>query len=209
MTNQLLGLHHAPTWTAWTTASVLQTPLKKKVLLINTADMPWSLELPYYNAIRFSTTSGSTPRSGRLNIRGEQIPFYQCRKPMPNLEELRFIVGAVLARKPAFVLSLGHSNVAADLCAEFVTVATMPFGTDLARARSNVFILPRRRRPDDSDFMQQWRIADAQIIEAEYTFRLPARTASLTRTGLGLPQDAYARHRRQPARRGDHRRIRP
>jgi glycosyltransferase involved in cell wall biosynthesis len=97
----------------------------------------------------------------------------------------------VLTRKPSFVFSLGHSNVAADLCAEFLTVTTMPFGTNLPHARSNLFVLPRRRRPDDAAFMAQWGIGDDQIIEAEYTFRLPERTATLTRGDLGLPEDAY------------------
>ena len=35
---------------------MLQTRLRKKVLLINTADMPWTLQLPYYNAVRFNHT---------------------------------------------------------------------------------------------------------------------------------------------------------
>ena len=110
---------------------------------------------------------------------------------MPNLEEVGAIIRTVLTRKPAFILSLGHSNVAPDLCSEHVTVATMPFGTDLPRARSNLFILPRTRRPDDQSVMQAWHIAAEQIIESQYTFRLPDRTASLTRAALALPQDAY------------------
>ncbi len=190
ITNQLLGLQHAPTADCLDYCHVLQTRLKKQVFLINTADMPWTLQLPYYNAIRFNYLEDYS-NVGKLRFKDERISFYQCRQPMPNLAEVRSIVGTVLSRKPAFVLSLGHSNVAADLCSRSLTVATMPFGTNLARARSNVFILPRTRRPDDADFMQEWQIREEQIVEAEYTFRLPERTASLTRHELGLPPDAY------------------
>jgi glycosyltransferase involved in cell wall biosynthesis len=191
ITNQLLDARHQPTADCLDYCHVLQTQLEKKVLLINTGDMPWTLELPYYDAIRFNHIE-EYAKIGRLTFEGELIDFHQCRKPMPNLDETRAIVKTVLARKPAFVLSLGHSNVAADLCSEFLTVATMPFGTNLSRARSNLFILPRKRRPDDEGFMREWRITAAQIIEtAEYMYRLPARTASLTRADLGLPPDAY------------------
>jgi glycosyltransferase involved in cell wall biosynthesis len=191
ITNQLLDARHQPTADCLDYCRVLQTQLGKTVLLINTADMPWTLELPYYDAIRFNHVEEYT-KIGRLTFEGELIDFHQCRKPMPNLDETRAIVRTVLARKPAFVLSLGHSNIAADLCAAFVTVATMPFGTNVSRARSNLFILPRKRRPDDEPFMQQWRIAATQIVEtAEYTYKLPARTSALTRADLGLPPDAY------------------
>jgi glycosyltransferase involved in cell wall biosynthesis len=190
ITNQLLGLQHAPTIDCMDYCHVLQTRLGKNVLLINTADMPWTLQLPYYNAVRFNHTEEYS-KIGKLNFKGQLIDFYQCRNPMPNLAEIRGILGAVLSRKPSFVLSLGHSNVAADVCARFLTVATMPFGTNLPRAKSNVFILPRRRKPEDAAFMQEWSIRDEQIVEAEYTFRLPERTASVTGAELGLPKDAY------------------
>ena len=190
MTNQLLGRQHAPTADCLDYCHVLQARLGKRVLLISTADMPWAPALPYYDANLFNRVEEYSMLS-RLEFRGETFDFYQCRTPMPNLEELRAILSAVRARRPSCVLSLGHSNVTADLCSAFVTVATMPFGTDLPRASSNVFVLPRCRRPDDAAFMHQWRIADEQIVEAEYTFRLPERTASLTRAELGLPADAY------------------
>jgi hypothetical protein len=192
ITNQLLDARHQPSADCLDHCRVLQAQLGKKVLLINTADMPWTLELPYYDAIRFNHVEDYT-KIGRLTAEGELIDFHQCRKPMPNLDETRAIVRTVVARKPAFVLSLGHSNIAADLCSEFLTVATRPFGTNLSRARSNLFILPRKRRPDDEPFMQEWRISETQIVEnAEYTYKLPLRTASLTRADLRLPPDAYA-----------------
>ena len=172
ITNQLLGLQHAPTADCLDYCHVLQTRLQKKVFLVNTADMPWTLQLPYYNAVRFNYAEEYS-NVGKLRFKDEAIAFHQCRKPMPNLGEVRSIVGTVLTRKPAFVLSLGHSNVAADLCSSFLTVATMPFGTNLPRARSNVLILPRKRRPDDAAFMQEWQIREERIVETEYTFRLP------------------------------------
>ena len=190
ITNQLLGLAHAPTADCLDYCYILQTKLRKKVFLINTADMPWTPQLPYFNPVTFNYVADYSTL-GRLSFKGQALEFYQCRKPMPNLDELSAIVGTVLTRKPSFVFSLGHSNVAADLCAEFLTVTTMPFGTNLPQARSTLFVLPRRRRPDDTEFMRQWGIGEDQIIEAEYTFRLPERTASLTRADLGLPPDAY------------------
>ncbi len=190
MTNQLLGLRHAPTADCLDYCHVLQNRLKKRVILINTGDMPWTLPLPYYDPILFEHAHEYSS-GGKLPFRGEVFDFYQCRKPMPNLEEIESILNTILALRPSFILSLGHSNVTPDLCSEVLTVATMPFGTDLPRAASNIFILPRKRRSDDAGFMQKWHITEEQIVETLYTFRLPERSATLTRAELGLPPDAY------------------
>jgi glycosyltransferase involved in cell wall biosynthesis len=40
--------------------------------------------------------------------------------------------------------------------------------------------------------MREWQIGPERIIEAEYTFRLPERTASLSRAELGIPSEAFA-----------------
>lgn len=191
ITNQLLGPQHAPTADCLDYCVVLQRQLGKQVLLVNTADMPWSEPLRYYQPVRFNREEGYT-RLARLDVRGESIEFYQCRKPMPNVQELGRILRMVQARRPSFVFSLGHSNVAADLCADIVSVTTMPFGTNLPQARSTVYVLPRRRGAEDAAVMAEWEIADERIIEAEYTFRLPERTASLSRAELGIPAAAFA-----------------
>jgi hypothetical protein len=190
ITNQLLALQHAPTADCLDYCRVLQRELGMKVLLVNTASMPWAVTLPYFDPIRFNYVEAYST-IGRVSIAGEGIEFYQCREPMPNLKETRAILATVQQRKPAMVLSLGHSNIAADLCSDIVTVATMPFGTNLPRARSNLFILPRRRRPDDESDMRRWEIEPEQIVESEYTFKLPERTATLSRAALGLPEDAF------------------
>lgn len=191
ITNQLLGPQHAPTADCLDYCVLLQERLQRRVFLVNTADMPWQQPMPYADALRFNRVE-SYSTLGRVGYKGVSIDFYQCRQPMPNLDEVQAILATVSRLRPAFVFSLGHSNVAADLCAEFVTVATMPFGTNLPRARSTLYVLPRRRRPDDAAHMTEWGIRDAQIIEAEYTFRLPPPTAPLTRAALGIPADAYA-----------------
>jgi hypothetical protein len=190
ITNQLLGPQHAPTADCLDYCYLLQARLKKQVLLINTADMPWSAPMPYYAPVQFNYAPEYS-HVPTLRVRGESIDFYQCRKPMPNALETSRVVRMAIGRKPSLVLSLGHSNVAADLCADFVTVATMPFGTDLPRALSNVYVLPRRRREDDAAFMDEWGITAERIVETEYTFRLPDRTASMTRPDLGVPASAY------------------
>ena len=191
ITNQLLTLSHAPTADCMDYCHVLQTQLGRQVLLINTGDMPWTEPLPYYEPVRFNH-SDAYASIGRLQFRGAEIPFYQCKQPMPDAGEMRAILGTIYKSKPAFVFSLGHSNVAADVCAAFLTVATMPFGTNLPRARSSLFLLPRQRRREDASHMDAWDIRDEQVIETEYTFRLPERSASFTRAQLGIPADAYA-----------------
>jgi glycosyltransferase involved in cell wall biosynthesis len=189
-TNQLLGIRHAPTADCLDYCYILQNRLKKRVALINTAIMPWSMLLPYYEPVLFNYQKEYCA-GPRLEVRGAEFDFYQCRSPMPNLKETDLIVRKVLEIKPAFVLNLGHSNIAADLCAEYLTVATMPFGTNLPTSGGNLFILPRELRPEDDGLMSRLHIAREQVVETRYTFRLPERSSVLTREQLGLPRDAY------------------
>jgi hypothetical protein len=190
ITNQLLGMRHAPTADCLDYCSILQERLRKRVVLINTAMMPWSMPLPYYDAILFNYEKAYC-EGARLDFRGASIEFYQCRLPMPNPAEIDWIVRKVLEIKPAFILNLGHSNIAADLCAECLTVATMPFGTNLSTSGCNIFILPRELRTDDCGIMTRMHIAREQVVETQYTFRLPEKSAVVTRKQLGLPGDAY------------------
>jgi hypothetical protein len=190
ITNQFLGLQHSPTWECVNYCYDLQKHAGKRVLLINTADMPWSLELPYFNAVRFNRLDEHSARAS-MEFRDETFEFYQCRAPMPDAAEANAILEKVAALRPSFVWSLGHSNVVPDLCSEVVTVLTMPFGTDLPTAFADLYVLPRELRPSDAARMESLGIREDQIIQTPYTYRLPDRSASLTRAQLGLPEDAY------------------
>jgi hypothetical protein len=86
ITNQLLGIQHAPTADCLDYCHILQASLKKKVYLINTGDMPWMLPMPYYDPVVFGHAHEYSA-ARKLPFRGETIDFYQCRKPMPNLEK--------------------------------------------------------------------------------------------------------------------------
>jgi glycosyltransferase involved in cell wall biosynthesis len=189
-TNQMLGIRHAPTADCLDYCYILQNRLKKRIALINTAIMPWTMSLPYYDPVLFNYEE-SYSSGARFEFRGEAFDFYQCHFPMPNLKEIDSLVRKVLEIRPAFILNLGHSNIAADICAEFLTVATMPFGTNLSTSGGNIFILPRELRSDDCEFMKRLNIARERVVEIQYTFRLPDRSAVLTREQLGLPNDAY------------------
>jgi hypothetical protein len=48
MTNQFLGILHGPTQTALDRCHVLQTTMDKDVFLVNTAERPRELKLPFY-----------------------------------------------------------------------------------------------------------------------------------------------------------------
>ena len=189
LTTQLLGPQHAPTAECIDYCLMLQD-LGKTVLLVNTAVMPWARPLPYYDAVRFNYLD-SYSRVGKLNINERSIDFYQCRQPMPNAAEAAAIVRTVRERRPALVISMGHSNLAADLCAQVVTVATMAFVAQVARARSSLYLLPRPLGDGDRDHMRRWEIDPGQVVEIAATFRLPPRTKTFARRDLGLPEDAY------------------
>ena len=190
ITNQFLGLQHSPTWECANYCYDLQKRLGKRVFLVNTGDMPWNVELPYFDAVRFNHVDDYAGRT-TFEFRDETFEFHQCRKAMPDAGELEYITSKVAELRPAFVLGLGHSNVAPDLCSDLVTVVAMPFGTDLQAAFADLYVLPRELRPTDASMMAALGIGEEHIIQTPYTYRVPERIATLTRPQLDLPDAAY------------------
>ena len=123
--SQVLGMEHAPTKTLLDRCYVLKKNLKKEVVIINTAmQIPAKGQAPFYglvNAAYAEELSGLK----ELTFKGETFEFHQCENKMPDLGIMADIIQLVRKRKPEFILSIGGSDICADLCGLFVPQITI------------------------------------------------------------------------------------
>ena len=104
---------------------VLKKYLKKEIVIINTAmQIPAKGQAPFYglvNAAYAEELSGLK----ELAFKGETFEFHQCENKMPDLGIMADIIQLVRNRKPEFILSIGGSDICADLCGLFVPQITI------------------------------------------------------------------------------------
>ncbi|MZP30669.1 hypothetical protein GTO91_13200 [Heliobacterium undosum] len=190
ITNQYLGLQHGPTMTALDRAHALQAELGKKVVLINTAEMPRSLPLPFFNPL-LATFKSNLSRIDLSRFQGQAFPFYQCKDEMPNLEEMTKIIAWIREIRPAFILSIGGNNITADLCGRIVPVATLGCVNGLAVSEGRFFLpwspLPEKEQAETV----QLGIAAERIIPCDFTFYIRPQRKKMTRADLGIGEKAF------------------
>ncbi|MBM7868334.1 hypothetical protein GTO89_15880 [Heliobacterium gestii] len=190
ITNQYLGLQHGPTMTALDRAHALQSKLGKKVVLINAAEMPRSLPLPFFLPF-LATFKGNLSRIDLTRFQGQAFPFYQCKDEMPNVEEMMKILAFIKEIRPAFILSIGGNNITADLCSRIAPVATLGCVSGLAVSEGQFFLPWGDLVKEDEEKATQLGIAAERIISCDFTFYIRPQRKKLSRADLGIDEKAF------------------
>jgi hypothetical protein len=188
---QMLGVGHAPTHQTLETCRTLQRDFGKRVLLVNTAEMPRAMPLPWFGAFAANIEESLT---GLTEVRhnGEVFAFRQYAGGTESDDDMTGCIRTVAAWKPEFVFTVGGPCVAADLCAGFTTVVTLPMGAGVPISAGTLFVA--LGAPDERQ--RRLRLA-LQVPDQRATslpqcaFDLPVRSAKLHRETLGIPRDAF------------------
>ncbi|MGA3023315.1 MAG: hypothetical protein ABSF98_00960 [Bryobacteraceae bacterium] len=188
---QMLNVAHAPTHQTLETCRTLQRDLGKRVLLVNTAEMPRAMPLPYYGALG---ANFAEPLTGLAEVayKGEVFAFRQFAGGMKTDEELTDCLRTVAAWKPEFVFTIGGPSVAADLCAGFTTVVTLPMAAGFPVSAGTLFVALGVPDEKQRRLQQALQVPDERVtFHAQGTFDLPPRSATLQRAALEIPDDAF------------------
>lgn len=190
--NQVLGLQHGPTQTIFDRSYSLKTCFNKEVFIINSAEMPRSTVLPFFDPLvaNFITDYNDigTIRAGELG----GFSFYQCKKVMPDETEIRKVLNFIQANKPAFILNIGGGNITADLCSSMVPVVTMACSFDLPATEGTFSVLARPLNQEDRQLLEACNVEIDRVFESEYTYRIPSCSIQLSRQDLGIPETSFA-----------------
>lgn len=188
MTIQMLGPRHAPTFDALDYAAHL-VRAGKRPLLINNDLFPRAMSAPFYAP---SLANHITDRDGldRVVHDGVSIDFHQIATVMPDQAEIVRLTRALYAARPGYVISMGHSNLLADLCGTFTTTVGFPFGTEFQITAASTYVLPRPWREGDEAAAAQRDLTRDLVLATDYRFSRPPPVRSISRADLGAPDGA-------------------
>jgi glycosyltransferase involved in cell wall biosynthesis len=183
ITIQMLGPQHAPTFDALDYAARL-VRAGKRPLLINTGLYPRALSAPFYAPV---LASHSADRDGmnRVVHNGVEIDFHQVAPAMPDQDEIVRLTKALYAARPGYVISMGHSNLLADLCGTFTTTVGFPFGTEFQVTAASTYVLPRAWREGDEVAAAQRNLTRDLVLATDYRFSRPPPVRTFSRQGVG------------------------
>jgi hypothetical protein len=188
MTGQMLGPLHGPTFDALDYSARLARS-GKRPLLINNCLYPRTLPAPFYAPV---LGNHSTEREGldRIVHDGVSFDFHQITAAMPDQGEIVRLTKALYAARPGYVISMGHSNLLADLCGAFTTTIGMPFGTQFQFTAAAAYVLPRPWRDGDEVAAAERGLTRDLVLAQDYRFTRPPAVRVIDRKAIGAPEGA-------------------
>ena len=190
--SQVLGMEHAPTKTLLDRCYVLKKNLKKKVIIINTAmQIPLKGQAPFYQLVN-ATYADELCKITKLDFKGETFDFYQCENKMPDLDIMAKIIQMVKLKKPALIISIGGSDICADLCGLFipqVTISTV--FSKIAISCGEYQIVDKELSKEDKEELSILGVKPQNIKRTIFTFSFKEQTHQYSRAQLKLEDDKF------------------
>lgn len=192
ITEQFLAVQHGPTKTALDRCKALMTQLGKRVLLINTGEMLSKAgRIPFIGG-----HSGNYLEDKRLereqSWKGVVIPYYQCSRNMPDLEELDDLLLHIRRMAPDRVVSIGGSGILSNLVSRMLPVLTVGLApSDLEATTTEFQTLSRRITERDLEMLSGLGYDEKHVIESVFTSSLKPQTETISRKELGIPDDTF------------------
>ncbi len=192
ITEQMLGLYHAPTRNTLERCAACKKILGKEVLLVNTAEaancvgyMPfYHSKICYYNEELKDLTG--------LEYGGVQIAYMQCEQNMPRADILELLLLEIRRLRPCCIITMGGNSILANLANLMVPVLSIGLGfSELEATEVKYQTLGRPLRQEDIELLEQCGKPLAHVISTRFTFDLKPQTKKLARNELGIPEDKF------------------
>lgn len=191
VTNQFLGLGHAPTRRIMDYANTLESRLGVPVRILNEAGMHYK-EPPYIASGRIFDFHESYNGFHEISYQDHIFPFFQVESEMPDLQEIANLLHNIKEWKPRLVLGVGGNCLTADLCRGFAKTASIPCTTSIPTTMAEYPVICRKLEESDRERLSRlypWQ----HIKEATFNYIMPddADFESYTRTQFGIQDDAW------------------
>lgn len=185
ITNQFLTKNHAPTKITIDYCEMLLNQMGKNVILINTADMPREMATPYFDGKKYTYFE----QYNQPNILDEHnFTFYQFKASMPSISEMNYIFEMIKEVRPECVLSIGGSNLTADLCSNYVPVITIPCTMEFPITMGTFSVLFRKTKESDYKMLKYLEDREQQLVESELAYTAFSTGKKLFREEWGLTE---------------------
>ena len=147
ITSQFLKTGHAPTRRVLDYSYTFQHEFGIQVTIINDGGMHY-YQYPELEGIVNFNFLEEYNSADHIDYRGERFEFLQVGTKMPDINVISQLADIVYSINPAFVLNIGGSSLAADLCDSFTTVASLPCAFTLPVSGCSNMLLGRRLEGD-------------------------------------------------------------
>ncbi len=192
ITEQVLSEKHGPTKIVFDRCKILIEEMRKKVLLVNTAEILSQVgSIPYYSQEKGNYFEEYLTKE-ELDWKGTKIPYFQCENNMPNINELRVLLQMVRNIKPGLVVTVGGSGVLINLIDTIIPVLCIGLGPfELETTMVTCQTLSRSLKEKDKKLLARIGKDEQSVIQSIFTSSLQPQRIKVTRTELGLPEDKF------------------
>lgn len=192
ITEQFLTEQHGPTKTALDRCYVLQKIMNKRVLLINTAEaLSPEGAVPIFDSV-CAGYNQELIDNDTVSWKGETFQYYQCENIMPNIEEMRNVIGAVYTLKPSIVIGVGVTGLLSGFINEMIPMVDIGLtqsGCEITLVDYQV--VDYNMRDAVEPVIESMGKDMSHIIPGKFTFSLREQTEFCTRADFGIGDDAF------------------
>lgn len=192
ITLQFLGSGHAPTKTAMERIFTIGKLLGKEVICINSREQ-YTLKgvLPWYDIIGRSVIQDYNGVH-IMSHNDYDFPIIQPEVEMPDEEMVTMLLEEIRNMAPWMAVVCGDRCLLGDLCAEMIPTICIPMTFSTIPKKVHEFVAVGRTIPDtEKEQLAKDGYDLESIIESVFTFEVIKQTSTLTREGLGLPEDKF------------------
>ncbi len=193
MIEPLLGEVHAPTQKMINIYCWLQKlGYEVYVYATNMRQIEISEYWNWYNSLVDVCVYEET-ESIELKLLGVPIKGYNLNYTEENyFEELKNAIRDIKEYNPAFILTVGDSNILAELCGDFTTVCAMACVNQPAQTAQSIIVRYFRCTEEENRKYLEWTRPDQKIFEMVCVDELNANTESdVDRKDYGIAEDKF------------------
>lgn len=193
LTEQMLGLYHAPTRNTLERCAACKKILGKEVLLINTAEAANHIrDLPFYGK-KICLYNEELKGVERLEYQGVKIAYMQCEQnTMPRVDILELLLLEIRRLRPCYIITMGGNSILANLANSMVPVLSIGLGfSELEATEVKYQTLGRQFRQEDIELLGRCGKPLTHVIPTRFTFDIKPQTKQLERKGLGIPEGKF------------------
>lgn len=189
LTGQFLGLLHAPTRNVLDYAKEL-TKLGKEVFIINSRDVISEHNIHFYNGF-IGNYVESYNNIQSINFEKYNFKFFQTDSGITNLTNIQQILNLIDDYNPELIISVGDSNLTADINSGSRTLITIPCGGILPMYPKGYWAVPRKPIPSDDEIFRLTNMDKECVFPIYYSFMKKDKEKKIRRADFNISDEVY------------------
>ena len=190
ITQQMLGLGHAPSRDTLEFAYHLGETYGKEVLILNTLQFSPNPLCPFMPPMKASHLPGKAGVT-TLEYRGKTFILYEPSRPVFNEDMMLEALFTVQRFEPSMAICVGGSNLVGDLIAQSIPTFLYPTTAGVPIVTHMPFMTWKDLGPAEQQTVLERGLGDQYLLASHPGFEPPPSAGELSRASLGLADDRF------------------